>query len=186
MSEKTKTGWEQENRIHFDEIVVTYDKVRWDYPDELFADIFEYVGAGSKIVLEIGAGTGKATAPFINAGYDVTAVEMGVNMSDFIREKFKDNTNFNLITSTFEDVELQDDKYDLVYSASAFHWIDAEIGCPKVFRLLKSGGVFALFRNNAVLNEENKIYNEIQEVYEKHYYSHYKSDKRPIKISDMQ
>ena len=187
MIEKTKTGWEQENRIHFDEIVVNYDKVRWDYPDELFADIFDYVGAGSdKNALEIGAGTGKATTPFVNTGYKVTAVEMGVNMSDFIREKFKDYTNFNLKTTTFEDVDLNDNSYDLIYAASAFHWVDAEIGCPKVFRLLKDGGVFALFRNNAVLSDKNDIYNEIQAVYDKYYYSHFKPDKRPIKISEMQ
>ena len=186
MSEKTKTGWEQENRVHFDEIVVSYDRARWNYPNELYVDIFEYVGAGSKKALEIGAGTGKATAPFLNAGYNVTAVEMGANMSDFLREKFRDKANFNLITTTFEDALLQDDSYDLVYAASAFHWIDAQVGCPKVLRLLKDGGVFALFRNNAVLNEKNAIYNEIQKVYEKHYGSHYKSDERPVKISEMQ
>jgi len=180
-----KTGWERENRTHFDDIVVNYDKVRWDYPAELFADIFEYSGKEHKTALEIGAGTGKATAPILNAGYNVTAVEMGVNMSEFILEKFKGYTNFNVITSTFEDVALQDDSYDLIYAASAFHWVDAPIGCPKVYRLLKNGGVFALFRNNVVENDGNETYDEIQAVYDKHYFSHYKKDQRPVKISKM-
>jgi len=185
MANKTKTGWERENRVHFDDIVENYDKMRWDYPNELYADIFEYMGAVHKIALEIGAGTGKATTPILNAGYDVTAVEMGENMSAFMLEKFKEYTNFNVITSTFEDAVLNDNSYDLVYAASAFHWVDANIGCPKVFRLLKNGGVFALFRNNAVQNEGNETYDDIQTVYEKHYYSQHKSDKRPIKISQM-
>jgi hypothetical protein len=51
--------------------------------------------------------------------------------------------------------------------------------------LIKKNGVFALFRNNAVQNEGNETYDEIQAVYDKYYYSHYKSDKRPIKISEM-
>ena len=206
MADKTKTGWERENRTHFDDIVVNYDKSRWDYPAELFTDIFEYVGirqketldidsgqknaleidSRQKNALEIGAGTGKATAPFLDAGYHVTAVEMGANMSAFLLEKFKKFANFNVITTTFEDAELQDNTYDLIYAASAFHWIDAQIGCPKVHRLLKNGGVFALFRNNAIQSDKNQTYNEIQEVYEKHYYSHYKSDQRPVKISKMQ
>ena len=38
------TGWERDNRTHFDEIVVNYDKIRWDYPDELFADVIQYSG----------------------------------------------------------------------------------------------------------------------------------------------
>ena len=54
-----KTGWERENKVHFDEIVANYDKARWVYPVELFSDIFEYMGAGHKNALEIGAGTGK-------------------------------------------------------------------------------------------------------------------------------
>jgi len=183
--EKIKTGWERENRVHFDEIAVEYDKARWDYPDELYSDIFEYIGTGHKKALEIGAGTGKATAPFLNAGYDVTAVEMGVNMTEFIRDKFKNKANFNVITATFEDIVLEDESYDLIYAASAFHWVNAEIGCPKVLRLLRNGGVFALFRNNAIDNN-CVAYDEIQEVYDIHYYSHYKKDNRPLEISKMQ
>lgn len=181
----SKTGWERNNRTHFDEIVVNYDKARWDYPDELYADIIKYSGLENKKALEIGAGTGKATAPILNAGYDVTAIEMGVNMTEFMLDKFKGQANFKVITATFEDVVLQDDSYDLIYAASAFHWVDAEIGCPKVYRSLKNGGVFALFRNNAVQSDGNETYNEIQAVYDKYYYSHYKSDKRPVKISQM-
>jgi hypothetical protein len=40
-----KTGWEPENRKHFDEIVEAYDKRRSEYPFELFEDIIEYSGA---------------------------------------------------------------------------------------------------------------------------------------------
>ena len=183
--DKLKTGWERENRTLFDEIVINYDKVRWDYPAELFADIFEYSGADYKNVLEIGAGTGKSTTPFLKAGYDVTAVEMSANMTAFLVDKFKEQTNFNVITTTFEDAVLHEDSYDLIYAASSFHWIDASIGCPKVFRLLKDGGVFALFRNNAVQNEDSDPYEEIQIVYEKHYYSQYMPNNRPVKISEM-
>ena len=34
---------------------------------------------------------------------------------------------------------------DLVYSASAFHWIPEEIGYSKVYEMLKPGGAFARF-----------------------------------------
>ena len=163
----TVTGWERDNRKHFDDIVVNYDKVRWDYPAELFADAIQYSGQGEgKKAIEIGAGTGKATSPFLDEGYAVTAVEMGANMTDFLRDKFKGYKRFNVITSTFEDAHLEDESYDLIYAASAFHWIDAHVGCPKVLRLLKSGGAFVLFRNNAVRsdkdgrkNDENSRFN---------------------------
>ena len=185
MNECIKTGWEQENKVHFDEIVVNYDKVRWDYPQQMFEDIFEYSGLGKgKKAIEIGAGTGKATTPVLNAGYDVTAVELGANMAKFIQEKHKEYKNFNVIVADFEDVILTEGIYDLAYAASAFHWVTAEIGCPKVFRLLKPGGTFALLRNNDYTADGEALYEEIQAAYEKHYLSHYTTKKRMVRQSN--
>ena len=181
----SKTGWERENRTHFDDIVVNYDKVRWDYPPEIYADILDYSRTRGKKAVEIGAGTGKATAPMLNAGYDVTAVEMGANMAEFINDKFKHWDNFNVVATDFESAVLPENTYDIIYAASAFHWVNAEVGCPKVFRLLKKGGTFALFRNNAVPEDGNELYEEIQAVYGKYYYRHYKPSPRPTRISDM-
>ncbi|MCL2633444.1 MAG: methyltransferase domain-containing protein [Oscillospiraceae bacterium] len=186
MGTDNKTGWERENRNHFDEIAVSYDKYRWDYPAELFADVIQYTGAGkNKRAIEIGAGTGKATTPFLDAGYAVTAVEMGTNMTEFLLNKFNGYRNFDVITSTFEDVSLENDNYDLIYAASAFHWVDAETGCPKVLRLLKSGGVFVLFRNNVYRQKGNIIADAIDEVYEKYYYNHYPRYDRPVDLCKM-
>ncbi len=178
------TGWERNNRTFFDEIVMNYDKVRWGYPDELYMDIIRYSGPEKgKKALEIGAGTGKATVRFLNLGYDVTAVEMGVNMTEFLLDRFKGYTNFNVVTATFEDASLEETGYDLIYAASAFHWVDAEIGCPKVYRLLKKGGTFALFRNNPVPADGEELYEEIQTIYDKYYYNFYTSRKRPVRKS---
>lgn len=179
--EAAKTGWEHDKRKHFDDIVENYDKIRTGYPDKLFSDIFGFIGQGGKNALEIGAGTGKATSPFLNAGYVVTAVEIGENMAGFLREKFREYKGFKVIVSAFEDAALEEGGYDIVYAANAFHWVNAEIGCPKAFRILKSGGVFALFRYNGVPNDGDALYEEIQAAYEKHYRSYYPSSKRPVK-----
>lgn len=179
------TGWEREKRSHFDEIVADYDKIRPEYPDQLFEAVFRYCGFGNRQkAIEIGAGTGKATAPFLKAGYDVTAVEISGNMSAFLAERFAAYPNFAVKTATFEDVELEESSYDLIYAASAFHWVDAEIGCPKAFRLLKEGGAIALFRYNMVPADGDALYDAIQEIYEKHYYRYYPAKKRPVKKSE--
>ena len=133
--------------------------------------------------LEIGAGTGKATVPFVSAGYDVTAVELGANMTEFLMERFKEYPNFKVINSSFEDAVLEEDSFSLVYAASSFHWVDAKVGCPKVYRILKNGGTFALFRNNTVPAIGEELYEEIQKVYEKYYYTYYVSKERPYKKS---
>ena len=184
----TKTGWERHNRVVFDEITENYDKTRWDYPPEIFSDIIKYSSPGSvRNALEIGAGTGKATVQALDAGYGVLAVEMGENMTEFLKRKFSENEEFKVITSTFEDAELEDSSYDLIFAASAFHWIDADIGCPKVFRLLKDGGTFALMRLNVVRQGEGDLTDDIEAAYVKHYYTHYedwrKREKRIVEMS---
>ena len=167
-------GWEIQNRKHFDEIVENYDKTRPEYPADLISDIFRYVYADNcKKALEIGAGTGKATKSFLEAGYDVTAVEIGENMAKFLQERFRAYFNFEVMNDAFEKAPLENDTYDLIYAASAFHWVDAAIGCPKALRLLRSGGTLALFRYNVVPVDGEELYEEIQAVYEKHFHKPY-------------
>jgi len=179
-----ETGWERDKRLHFDDIVENYDKIRPEYPLELFDDIFKYSElTTSKSALEIGAGTGKATTPFLSAGYDVTAVEIGSNMANFLLKRFNGHKRFNVVVSSFEDAVLQENSYNLIYAATAFHWVDAEIGCPKALRLLKDGGTIALFRYNAIAANGDKLYDELQAIYEKYYYSYYISNFRPVKKS---
>jgi ubiquinone/menaquinone biosynthesis C-methylase UbiE len=171
----TKTGWEPEKRTHFDEIVTNYDKIRPNYPDKLFANLIEYAGLGiNKKALEIGAGTGKATRPILEAGYNVTAVEIGANMAAFLSDKYKGYKNFNVIVSAFEDADLQENAYDLIYAASSIHWVDAKIGCPKIKRLLKNGGTVALLRYN-FSSESDEI---LDAAYEKYFRTHYLSSQR--------
>ena len=186
MNSKPKSGYDHQYRTHFDAIVTDYDKTRPEYPSELYTDLFNFTKpASGKKALEIGAGTGKATTPFLDAGYDVTAVEIGANMSDFLKEKFAAYKNFNVITAAFEDVDLQENTYDLIYSATAFHWVDKEVGCPKVFRLLKDDGVFANFRYNYFPADSNALHEDIQAVYEKYYYSHYQKNLLTLRKPDV-
>jgi hypothetical protein len=39
MGTDNQAGWDRDKMMIFDENVVDYDKVRWGYPDKLFADI---------------------------------------------------------------------------------------------------------------------------------------------------
>ena len=168
-------GGAPNGRLHFDATVATYDAIRPDYPAALIADIIAYSGSG-KAALEIGAGTGKATAPFLAAGYDVTAIEIGENMSGFLRERFGGNESFRVITAAFEDAEVRGDSFDLIYAAAAFHWVNTEIGGPKAFRLLRRGGAIALLRYN-VLPAGGAPDDEIQAVYDEHYYTYHTTGK---------
>jgi len=181
MADEGRTGWENERKAHFDEIVLAYDKVRPDYPDALIADLIDYIGAARGGVategkdvrpkpvrplraLEIGAGTGKATARLLGAGMLVDAAELGANMCEYLGGRLRGDPNLRVINSSFEDADLGDSEYDLVAAASAFHWVDAAVGGPKAHRVLKVGGTFALLRYNVLMPGDDPLYERVMAI----------------------
>ena len=130
----------------FDTVASTYEKLRPGYVDELYQTLFNYIPINEHShVVEIGSGGGQATAPILKTGCHLTAVEYGEQFSELLKNKFKEYSNFSVITGKFEDTELKENHFDLVFSASAFHWVPEKIGYEKVFSILKEGGVFARF-----------------------------------------
>ncbi len=163
----------------FDTVASTYEKLRPGYVAELYQAIFNYISIDENSnVLEIGSGGGQATAPMLMTGCQLTAVEYGEKFSELLKEKFMEFPKFSVITGKFEDTQLEDNIFDLVFSASAFHWIPEEIGYPKVLNILKSGGVFARFANHPYRNKGNpKLSAEIDEIYNE-YYNRFHNKKR--------
>jgi SAM-dependent methyltransferase len=177
------TGWEREYRTHFDDIVDEYERIRPEWINDIYDDIYKYAKPKQgENALEIGVGTGKATTPILNMGYNVTAVEINPKMADYSLKRFNQNNNFRVIISSFEDAFLDVNSFDLIYAASAFHWIDAEIGLPKSLRLLRQGGTIALFRYNEIASPAYELYNKIKKIYNKYYDKFYNiSYKQPVR-----
>lgn len=163
----------------FDTVASTYEKLRPGYCNELYETIFDYINVSeSAKVVEVGIGAGQATLPFLQRGCTLTAVEIGKDFSRLCKEKFCLYPKFYIVTDRFENITFEDGAYDLVYSASAFHWIPEEIGYPKVFSMLKSGGVFARFTNHPFRDKENPaLCKEMDDIYSRYYYTYY--DKAP-------
>ena len=133
----------------FDTVAAQYEKLRPEYVPELYEDIFRYKQFDqTSHALEVGIGGGQATLPVLKTGCHVTAVEYGENFSQLCRRKFREFPGFSVVISKFEDFAAESGSYDLIYSASAFHWVPEEIGYQKVYDLLKRGGVFARFANH--------------------------------------
>ena len=135
----------------FNTVADTYEKIRPSYPVELYRTPFDYAPLdASSSAVEIGIGGGQAAPPVLETGCALTAVEYGDKLAQVCREKFSNYPKFSVITGKFEDAALPDGAFDLVYSASAFHWVPEELGYPKVFRVLKSGGSVRTVRQPSV------------------------------------
>ena len=151
----------------FDTVAATYEKLRPGYVEALYQDVFAYrpLDAASHAV-EVGIGGGQATGPILATGCAVTAVEPGANFCALCREKFAAYPGFTAVNARFEDADLPPESCDLVYSASAFHWVPEEIGYRKVFDILRPGGAFARFANHPFKDKGRPgMHEALQEVY---------------------
>lgn len=112
----------KELRWVFDQIPESYERYRPVYPPALFAAVLKYAGvkAGCR-VLEIGAGTGQAMLPFLQAGCRVDALEPAPGLAGLLAEKNEHFSGFNLLPFAFEEISISGSLYDLIFSASAFH-----------------------------------------------------------------
>ena len=135
-------------RTTFDAIVRDYDELRPHYPQALIEDAIALSGLppGGHI-LEIGCGPGTATLPFARRGYEMLCLELGPNLAAHAAAKCSAYPRVRVQTTSFEDWPLQPRAFDLVLSASAFHWIPAEIGYAKSAAALREGGSLALAWN---------------------------------------
>src|SRR5437899_11290783 len=111
----------------FDDVAELYDEIRPRYPGALFAQLVRRAELlpGAEL-LEIAPGTGQATLPLARRGYRITAVELGARMARVAGERLAPYPNVTIINASFEQAELPTDKFDLVYAATAFHWIAPE------------------------------------------------------------
>ena len=156
-------------RTGFDGNAPLYDEVRPGYPEALFDDVVALSGIalGGRI-LEIGCGTGQATAPFARRGYDILCVELGENLAAVARRNLASYPRAEVLTADFEEWTPPPEAFDLAISATAFHWLEPEVAYPKTAAALRPGGSIALFWNEHVHSEASEgFFEATQKVYER-------------------
>lgn len=154
----------------FNEVPELYDRVRPDYPDELFADLAAITSLdGQSAVLEVGCGTGQATRSLAKLRCSVTAVEPGAELAALARRNLESFGNVKVSTSTFEEWDDDGRRFDLVVAASSWHWIDPSIGWRRAHEVLRPGGWLALLWNVVVRRPgEPEVYAETADLHERY------------------
>jgi SAM-dependent methyltransferase len=131
----------------FDEVAVEYDRRRPAYPDELVDQACRVAGIGRGArVLEVGCGSGQLTRALAARGLHVTALEPGTNLLALARQNLDGAGEVEFVNASFEDAVLPRARFQAVFSASAFHWIDPKVGWQKAADVLVPGGTLALMQ----------------------------------------
>jgi SAM-dependent methyltransferase len=132
----------------FDHDAELYDQARPDYPDQIFDDLFA-LGAleHDATVLEVGSGTGQATRHLARRGCRVVCIELGENLATVVRRNLELFPRVEVVTCAFESWEPRDSRFDAVFAATSWHWLDPEVRYEKAARVRKPGGILAIVDN---------------------------------------
>lgn len=150
----------------FDKFAHSYHDVRPGYPLQMFNDIEAVCNINQNSrVLEIGAGSGIATKQFANFGCEIIAIEPGISLSSIAKNELASFANVKLICNTFEEFN-SSKPFDILFSATAFHWITPSEKYSKTDELLDNKGFLVLAWNSFCQSNTNAAI-EIDNLYKK-------------------
>jgi SAM-dependent methyltransferase len=152
---RVRINSDRSGRLVFDNVAGDYDASRPVFD----AGIVEWVCREASIeptakVLEIGAGSGQLTAPLLDRGCLVTALEPGRELRSLLSEKLGSHPSLTISGHLFEDFEEEQGGFQAVLAANSFQWIDPDTAYVKASRLLSPGGSLVLLWNFPVLDPE--------------------------------
>lgn len=152
------------NPTPYQTLAEIYDVIRPGYPEALIHDILTAAALpGTASLLEIGAGTGKATQAFLSHGFAVDAVEPDAHMAELLVKKIS-TPKLKLYIAPFETWNAPCGDYPLIYCAQAFHWLDRNTKFQKCARLLAPNGFLALFWYDPIPPKHSAAYHATEQL----------------------
>lgn len=132
-----------------------YDRYRPRYPRSLISGLIK---GGHLRALDVGAGTGIASAQLMEAGAEVLAVEPDSRMA-----RVATDNGILIEEATFEDWRPAGRSFDLIVFAQSFHWVQAERALDKVASILRPSGRLVLLSNR--ITPISPIRQQLDEAY---------------------
>jgi len=169
-------------RRTFDTAADRYDQARPAYPEQLLDDLTRLAGLRpGDHLLEIGCGTGKATAPLARRGFRLTCLELGEQLAAVSRRNLAVFPQVSVINASYDEwpppggraigqasgqTQTVDPTFDLVFAATAWHWLDPVTRYQRAWELLRPGGHLAFWSAVHVFPDDgDPFFREFQQVY---------------------
>ncbi len=142
----------RERRGVFGEAVEQYARARPGYPDAMIEDILAYADPANEI-LEVGAGTGKATLSFASRGVTMTCLEPDPRMAERLRKECAPFSNVTIEVSRLENYS-RPLAFDALIAGQSWHWVDRLRRWDLAYEAVREGGTIALFWNAYLITDE--------------------------------
>jgi len=162
-------GKDLEQRKHwYSPAATAYQQVRPRYPQALIERVVDIAQlSANSILLEVGCGPAIATPAFAASGCRIVCVEPNPDFCHLARQTCASYANVEIQNCSFEEWELEPEKFDAVLAASSFHWVSPEVGYPKAAAALRPNGNLILLWNKE-LQPSYEVYQQLSEVYQTH------------------
>jgi len=154
-------------RETFNGVAALYDQMRPGYPSAVFDRVTSIAGLNQRSrLLEVGCGTGHATFEFARHGLAIDCIELGENMAALARQRLAEFPRVSITVTDF-DLWTTPSRYNLIYIATAYHWLNQQTRVARLASLLEPGGRLAVWRNHHARTNgaSSEFYAAAQKVY---------------------
>ena len=139
-----------EGRAAFGRQSVPYERARPDYPARVYELLVAHCGLSDGCrTIEVGAGSGQVSKRLVELGArPLVAVEPDRGFEKALQSLVETTAGAVVpLYAPFESASVENGAFDLAVCATSFHWLDREIGPPKLGACLRAGGWLVLFWN---------------------------------------
>jgi SAM-dependent methyltransferase len=165
-SEVAATHTSEQIKNWYGKVADAYNKTRPRYPQELIYRAVEIAQLPSDaIILEVGCGPGIATVPFAQLGFSIICLEPSQDAYQLAQQNCASYPSVEITNTTFEEWELETERFHAVLAANAWHWVPPEVGYPKAAAALQENGSLILLWNMTP-QPPYEVYQALNEVYQ--------------------
>lgn len=152
-----------------------YDSARPKCPEKVKKIILKYLEGIQDLVVDLGCGTGLSTKVWSEISNKVIGIEPSTDMIEEARENSIGLDNVIFMPAFSDNTGLNDSCADIITCSQSFHWMNPETTLNEVSRILRKGGVFAVYDydwppvcNLEVELEYNKLFDKVNEIESTH------------------
>ncbi len=134
------------DRQRFTGFATLYNSSRPKPPQKVVEIILGYRN-GERVnrIVDMGSGTGLSTAIWKEAAGEIIGIEPTPDMRHLAQERF---TNITFLDKSSYATGLEAESVDVVTCSQSFHWMEPLTTIDEVARILKPGGIFAVYDCN--------------------------------------